>query len=520
MLQIRSFVLACLFLVLAVVVPLTAASAGTRAHRSAKLDRVGVAMTTSQRPNAQKKPARAPAIRTVKSPPEPGLSLGISGAVTQLASGSSTSIASWDTKARNTSAQIVRINVAWSSIAPASPPAGFDAADPDSVGYNWSTVDQEVEDVTGAGFTPIIEVQGAPTWAEGPNIPAETPAGTWEPNATDFGEFATALATRYNGSTPGLPRVTYWQAWNEPNLNQYLNPQWTSSGSPASPGIYRGLENAFYASVKAVSSTNYVVAAGTAPYGDPDPGGARMQPVTFDQNLFCLTTSDQPAGGCPGPTYLDAIDDHPYVSALCCLGPTWHAALADDTSIPDMYKIVDIIKAAETAGTVAPSGTKGVWASELGWNTDPPNPDPKSASSPTQVARWATQALYILWSQGVTTVLWYSLADPAIEPAAGWDSTYEEGLYYGNGTAKPAAQAFRFPFMTNRRTKGRVEAWGRSPRLGTVWIQQEIHGKWESILQIKAKANQVFEAPLRLIGSASYRAVVSGVYSPTWAQSA
>ena len=46
-----------------------------------------------------------------------------------------------------------------------------------------------------------------------------------------------------------LPRVRYWQPWNEPNLSYYLAPQWTRAGGrwvAASPVIYRGLLNAVY----------------------------------------------------------------------------------------------------------------------------------------------------------------------------------------------------------------------------------------------------------------------------------
>jgi hypothetical protein len=81
-------------------------------------------------------------------------------------------------------------------------------------------------------------------------------------------------AVRYDGRFPDplkpgafLPRVRYWQPWNEPNLSYYLSPQWTRTGgrwAPASAGIYRGLLNAFYAAVKRVSSSNFVVTAGTA----------------------------------------------------------------------------------------------------------------------------------------------------------------------------------------------------------------------------------------------------------------
>jgi hypothetical protein len=520
----RFLVLIAALLVVGAVPPL-AAFASTGAPRTTSRMTPGTQRTAGS--TFTEKPTVKSAVRTVKSPAEPGLSLGLSGAVSQLAAGSPSSIASWQSRAQSVGAQIVRLNITWSSIAPTTPPAGFDASSESSAGYDWTTVDQQVRQLTSEGFKVLIEVQGAPTWAEGADKPASVGAGTWEPNSVAFGQFATALATRYDGQTPdplepgqNLPRVSDWQAWNEPNLTEYLAPQWLTSGSteiPESTVYYRNLENAFYASVKAVSSSNFVVAAGTAPYGDP-PGGARMQPVTFDQNLLCLNSSDQPSASCPGPTYMDAIDDHPYVSGLCCEGPTWHAELAADTSIADMYKIVDVLKAAKSAGTVAPAGAKSVWASEIGWNTDPPNPNSNEASPAALVGKWATQALYILWSQGVNTVLWYQLADDP-ENSAGWAATYTEGLYYIDGTAKPAAAAFAFPFLTNRKTKRTVEAWGRSPRAGLLFIQKKSGSQWVSVLKLKVKTDQVFQAPVALSGSGSFRAVIGGSCSPAWSQS-
>ena len=74
----------------------------------------------------------------------------------------------------------------------------------------------------------------------------------------------------------------------------------------ASPVFYRGLLNAVYAAVKRVSSSNFVVTAGTAPSGDPL-GGERMQPVAFDRSLFCLRDNARLTPlSCPDPPHLDA----------------------------------------------------------------------------------------------------------------------------------------------------------------------------------------------------------------------
>ena len=108
------------------------------------------------------------------------------------------------------------------------------------------------------GLEPLVLTTGAPIWAEGEGRPApveEGPdarvgPGAWKPDAAAYGRFATALARRYSGAfkpagaASPLPRVRRFQAWNEPNLNSYLAPQWerTTSGYRAfSPGRYREL---------------------------------------------------------------------------------------------------------------------------------------------------------------------------------------------------------------------------------------------------------------------------------------
>jgi hypothetical protein len=76
-----------------------------------------------------------------------------------------------------------------------------------------------------------VDIVDAPGWAE----PSGVAHGT-TPNPSAFGDFARAAASRYGGSFAGLPRVRYWQAWNEPNLNLYLKPQWVDR-IPFSPGF-------------------------------------------------------------------------------------------------------------------------------------------------------------------------------------------------------------------------------------------------------------------------------------------
>ena len=61
-----------------------------------------------------------------------------------------------------------------------------------------------------------------------------------------FGDFANAVASALLRNFAGLPRVRYFQAWNEPNLSVYLTPQYKGKNEVAA-GHYRRMLNAFYA---------------------------------------------------------------------------------------------------------------------------------------------------------------------------------------------------------------------------------------------------------------------------------
>jgi hypothetical protein len=438
-----------------------------------------------------------------------------------LAFGSTASTAPWITRAVNEGAGMVRVNVVWQQIAPRRRPARFVPDDPASRGYDWTAVDTAVRNLSARGLQVLIMIYLAPTWAQGPHRPASAGNGTWEPDPAQFAAFAHAAATRYSGSYAPrgqtvLPRVRYWQGWNEPNLGVYLAPQWTRTHAglvPASPGVYRPLLNAFYGAVKGVSPSNVVVMAGTAPFGDPAVGQSsvpltyqRMRPVAFDRGLFCLSTRLK-ALRCPGPTMLDVFDHHPWD----ILGPT-HAALnADDAAVPDSWKISGVLRAAERADRVLPRGSKPFWVTEIAWDT---SPGPDSVPVQTQ-ARWLEQAMFILWRQGVSNVLWFQIRDSpqALPHAVG-------GLYYLGGRAKPAATSFRFPFVTNRLTRSRVQAWGRSPATGPVTIELRRSGRWVAVSQLALRAGQVFSTTLPLTGSAVLRARTATYTSLTWTQGA
>lgn len=362
--------------------------------------------------------------------------------------------AAWYGRATNAGVGLVRLTVHWSSAAPQRPANPRDPADPR---YDWTKLDASVRGAAAAGVQPFITAQSAPTWAEGAHRPKSALPGSWKPDPAAYADFMEALARRYDGAH-GLPRVSLFQPWNEPNLPRYLSPQW-SKRKAFSPGWYRRLLNGAYARVKAVHPDNLVVAAGTAPYGDPRSVNNRMTPVRFLRTLLSKRTS------------LDAIDHHPYATG----SPTDHALLGENVAIPDLGKLVRVLRKAERRHTARPAGRKRVWVTEISWDSRPPDPH---GVPEAKRARWLQDSLYSLWRQGADTICWFLLRDQA--PVPSYDMTYQSGLYTHAGTAKRSATAFRLPIVLTRRS-GRTRIWGHTSVAGPVTVERRQAGAWKAI---------------------------------------
>jgi hypothetical protein len=424
--------------------------------------------------------------------------------------------------ARGVGASVVRLQRSWSSIQPARPPDLATAADPSWPGYDWSQSDAEVRDVVAGGLIPLLSFASAPPWAERaprPRVSYRAPEGTWRPSPEDYAAFATAVARRYSGAFPDpalpgatLPRVRYWQAWNEPNLSTYLTPQWIRRGGrdvPASPSHYRRLLNAFYGAVKAVAPDNVVLTAGTAPYGDPGTGGRRMMPVRFTRELLCLGGPSLRRLPCPDPAHFDVLAHHPYGVGA----PRRKALNADDVAVPDIHKLTRVVRVAASSGRLLPAGPKPTWVTEMSWDSSPPDPNGVPV---VEHARWLEEGFYVLWRQGVSVVTWLLLRDAP--PVPSYPTTYQSGPFFRNGSPKPAARAFRFPFVTERTRDGRLVAWGKAPAPGPLTIERRAGRAWVIVRHVEVGSSLVFTTRLRVGVPARLRARQGQDVTLTWPQ--
>jgi hypothetical protein len=410
-------------------------------------------------------------------------------------------------------AQFVLLWVSWSSVSPQRPAPRADPSNPADPQYNWGTLDATVRAARSHGLRVVLSLAYAPAWAEGRGRPAGAPLGTWRPNARAFAAFARAVARRYSGSFSGgsgvLPRVRYFQAWTEPNLPDHLNPQWVRAGRrwvAESPIIYRTLLNAFYAAVKSVRSSDVVITAGTAPFGDP-PGGKRVAPALFVRDLLCLRGRALAPGRCPDPAHFDVLAHDPYSFG----GPLQQAFNPDDVALPDMWKLTRALAAAQRTGRALPRIHHPVWVTEFGWSSKPPNP---SAVPLIKRAHWIERAFYELWRQGIATATWYLIVDQA--PIPSYAGTWQTGLYYLDGRRKPGFEAFRFPFLVVRATDHRAAVWGVSPDAGTVHVQLHESGRWRTALRVRVRAHEVIDRTIAIRGRPLVRAVVGANVSLGW----
>jgi hypothetical protein len=411
--------------------------------------------------------------------------------------------ATWLGKAKQEGAGIVRQNVDWAGIVGSRRPVTpTNPADP---AYHFGTLDAAIKSERASGFQVLLTVHDAPRWAEGAHRPARAPEGTWKPSPKALGQFGQALARRYSGRFLTLPRVKFFQAWNEPNFEQYLSPQWNGK-KPASPGLYRRMLNAFYTGVKKSQKSASVVTGGTGPYGDP-PGGTRMMPVAFWRKVFCLNRHLK-GTKCPSKPHLDILAHHPITDG----NPAKPALNRDNAGVADFHKIKKVMKAAERTHHVKPGGHHPLWATELWWNTRPPN---RFGFPVKSQAKWIELAFYLLWKQGASAVINLEIRDsPLTDPA----NSLQSGVFFHNGKPKPSAKTFRFPFVTHRKSKTRVTAWGKAPQSGKIKIQRKAKKRWRTVKRVQARRGAVYTTRIRQRGAATFRAKAGKSTSMPWRQ--
>jgi hypothetical protein len=359
----------------------------------------------------------------------------------------------------------VRIFVQWQAIAPANaevrPPDGFNSADPNSPGYNWSQVDRAVSVVSAAGMRPMLVVTGpGPLWAS--QIPARHNI-RYKPRPDLFGQFARAAALRYG------PAVDRWILWNEPNLPLWLQPQNTCTGErciPYAPHLYRQLTRAAYPAIKAVDPTSTVLFGALAPRGDRPVGrNQRTRPLPFIRAMGCVkaTLARDRSGPCKSfrPLTADGFAYHPHAVFRAPDDPQPNL---DEASLADTPRLERTLDGTQRAGGLKkPGGGRfSLYFTEWGYETRPP--DTLRGVPLARQSRWLQQGAYIAYKDPrVRLLTQYEWRDePLRVTGVSQYASWQSGLRFASDKAKPALKSFANPFFISQRPGSRIaRLWGQ-----------------------------------------------------------
>ncbi|MEA2157679.1 MAG: polysaccharide biosynthesis protein PslG [Solirubrobacteraceae bacterium] len=429
----------------------------------------------------------------------------------------------------------IRVGIYWGAIAPNGTsrrrPSHFNASDPAAYRGHWSIYDEIVKDAKAEGISVYFVIVGpTPLWATGSGVPRGGLTAPWKPSAQEFGSFVTALGKRYSGTYHGLPKVSFFSIWNEPNYGIDLAPEATSHDSvEVAASRYRSMVDSAWSALHRTGHAHDAFLIGeTAPHGVDHPIGNYnvMRPLRFLRALYCvdagfrqLRGSAAAARGCPttsgGSRRFRA--QHPglfgatgYAAHLYAQHTPPNRSLqanrdnADLAEVGQLERTLDHLQGAYGSGNHLP-----IWNTEYGYQTNPPE---KGALSPTTAAYYMNWAEYLSWRQPrIRSFMQYELVDPP-------GGNFASGLLFKTGTAKqPVLNAYRMPLYLPRTTgkpRQSLEVWGdvRPARYAppgqqvAIQFQANSRGGWGTVRQVAITNGQgYFDVRQSFPGSGSVR---------------
>jgi hypothetical protein len=335
---------------------------------------------------------------------------------------------------------------------------------------NWNRYDGIVETASRLGMGVYFDLTGpGPSYshARAPRSLRADVANAYEPNAQQFYYFVAAVGKRYSGTYRAhgitLPRVRVWSLWNEPNQGGWITPQWKNVGGQLvawSPVIYRRL---FFDGRLALQTTGHgkdtILIGETSPTQRPGARNATsaMSPTTFIEELFCVNSSLAPYAGAAASVrdcgafsknpvfYATAWAHHPYTKYTAPTTPPANAGDITMANISDLSNLLD--RLASVTHRIYPS--LPVLSTEFGYETKPP--DPFFGIPLATQAQWNNEGDYLAFINPRIAAQTQFLLKDAL-PLAGarrgtkqyW-STYQSGIEYANGVAKPSYAAYLLP---------------------------------------------------------------------------
>lgn len=296
---------------------------------------------------------------------------------------------------------VIRVIANWSEI---SPTRGA---------YQFAGLDDTIWTAQQRGMRVLLTIWGTPRWASASHKPNAAP------NPRTLGSFCSVLAKRYDGRS-GRPPVTLYSVWNEPNLNQFLSPQYDAKGRDVAPRLYAGMARACYAAIKSANPTAQVAIGETSPRGVDRVRKTKIQASHSPGRFAQLVAAEKPR------VRFDAWAHHPYGQ-----GFTGRATVPfrwPNVGVADLPRLETKLKSWFRLRTVP------LWITEFAYQTAP---ERARALSYAQQASYLRDAfLKTVAVPQVQMFIWFVYRDT---PSERWQS----GLYRFDSTPKPAQAIWR-----------------------------------------------------------------------------
>ena len=206
-----------------------------------------------------------------------------------------------------------------------------------------------------------------------------------------------------------------------------------------------------------------VLIGGTAALGTGSPStrNAQVPPLRFLRALACVDDELRPVrdGACARfrPLPGDGWAHHPYSPRRA---PDVGDPEPDTAVLADQGRLADLLDRLAAAGRT--ERRLGVWDTEFGYQTDPP--DPTQPVTPAEQARWMPEAEAIALAdprvRSFAQFLFRDLpARPGDTASERW-SDWQSGLELPDGTPKPLMRSFPYPLVVRPAGPGAVSVWG------------------------------------------------------------
>ncbi len=299
-------------------------------------------------------------------------------------------------KASHLGADWVRLWASWEALQPT--PGAYE-------GHVVDATNAHVAALKARGVKVLVVVHRSPAWASRGYGGIAPPA-----DPVSFAAFMRGLAQR-------VPAVDAWEVWNEPDSPGFFR-------DAPQPGAYAAMLRAVYPAIKSVQPGDAVIT-----------GGMVGNDMDFLQALY-----DHGAQGA-----FDAVGVHTDTACLTN-GPDIH--YRDERGRIGRYTF-SAYREVHAVMADHGDGAKPIWMTEIGWNTQSTRRQSCNTGtwagkkrigvSEKRQARFLRAAYRCVAADPfVGPVIWFGLQDI---PVAGHSRGF--GLYRRNGSAKPAARAFR-----------------------------------------------------------------------------